>query len=112
MNTAEFAVSVEESDDAAATVRVCGDVDVTTICAVRDCLRSVWQRPRRKVIVDLAGVTSADTTLLAALVAARRTAASRHCEFVLQNPNSVVLQLISGTGLAVAMPRPASRHLM
>ena len=83
---------------AAATVRVCGEVDLATVADLRAGLeKAVVGRPSR-LVVDLAATTFIDASGMHAIAWARR-AAPPACEVVLRSPNRLAQRVIELTGL-------------
>ena len=83
---------------AAATVRVCGEVDLATVAELRAGLEeAVAGRPGR-LVVDLAATTFIDASGMNAIAWARR-AVPPACEMVLRNPNRLARMVIEVTGM-------------
>ena len=91
---------VVETDVAAsaATVRVCGEVDIATVADLQAGLeKAVASRPGR-LVVDLAATTFIDAAGIDAIAWARR-AVPPACELVLRNPNRLARTVIEVTGV-------------
>ncbi|HVB27878.1 MAG TPA: STAS domain-containing protein [Mycobacteriales bacterium] len=99
MMTAGIDIHLDELPDDHVLVTVAGDVDVTTVARLREALHVLYEKRLQRLVLDLSAVTTADVTLLATLVAARRAAASRGCSLVLRAPSRPVSGLLTGASL-------------
>jgi anti-sigma B factor antagonist len=97
-----FDVSVERLT-ATAVVRVRGELDIATVPALTDVLRSLEQ-PCDRVVLDLSGLTFIDSTGLTLAVTEHQRAAKDGVEFVLAGATGNVLKVFRLTGLDVTMP--------
>jgi anti-sigma B factor antagonist len=97
-----FDVSIERRS-ATAVVRVSGELDIATVPALTDVLRSLEQ-PCDRVVLDLSALTFIDSTGLTLAVTEHQRAAKDGVEFVLAGATDNVLQVFRLTGLDVTMP--------
>lgn len=96
-----LAVAVD-TESAAATVRVCGELDAATVGEFRAGLEEALARRPSRLVVDLAVDLAATTFIDAAgmhLIAWARKAAPPACEMILRSPNRLAQRLIELTGL-------------
>jgi len=82
-------------------VRLTGRVDVESSPGLRDRLRTVFleQALPRTIIIDLAGVSYIETSGIATLIEALRTARHHRINFRLQGLSGAVLRLFEVTGV-------------
>jgi anti-anti-sigma factor len=83
---------------AAATVRVCGEVDIATVAELRAGPEKVVAGRPGRLVVDLAATTFIDASGMNAIAWARR-AAPPACEMVLHSPNRLARMVIGLTGM-------------
>jgi len=100
----EFHVSVERLS-ATAVVHPAGELDIATVPALADVLRSLEQ-PCDRIALDLSGLTFIDSQGLALMVSEHRRAATDGFEFVvvLGNTPETILHVLRLTGLDLALP--------
>jgi anti-sigma B factor antagonist len=83
------------------TVRLSGRVDVDSSPDLRDRLRTLLSEEAlpQSIIVDLAGVSYIETSGIATLIEALRTARHHQVDFRLQGLSGAVLRLFQVTGV-------------
>ena len=91
--------SSEQVADATTVVTLDGDFDLANVAATRHRLTDMLAVTGHDVIVDLRGVTFADSTLLSTLIAALRRAEAHRRQVVLIRPNEHVWKAFSITGV-------------
>jgi anti-sigma B factor antagonist len=82
-------------------VRLSGRIDVESSPDLRDRLRTLLseEAPPQAIVVDLAGVAYIETSGVATLIEALRTARHHQINFRLQGLNGAVLRLFEVTGV-------------
>jgi len=96
-----FSVAANETDDAV-TVTVTGEIDLLT-CGDLDTLLQAAVESRRRVIVDLANVSFADSTALAVLINAHTALAHHGQRLTLAAPSERVIRLLALSGLSAVL---------
>jgi anti-sigma B factor antagonist len=91
---------VSFEDGPTAVVRVVGEIDISTVGAVRAAMVTALEGSPGRLVFDLAGVDFMDSSGLAVLLQARKAAESIH----VRNPSTVVRRLIELTGLSDVLP--------
>jgi anti-sigma B factor antagonist len=88
-------------DGADVIVDVAGEIDIVTSVRLNREQRDVLERvpPPPVVRVDLSAAPFMDTSGLAVLLGARRTAAERGCRFVVSSPSHAISRVLAVTGL-------------
>jgi anti-anti-sigma factor len=81
------------------TVRLHGDLNVTTAPALREHLDDALGAAGEVLIIDLSGVSSSDTAGLAVLIGIQRRARARGCTVRLVAPGPQIAELLRVTGL-------------
>ena len=97
-----FDVSVQRLR-ATAIVRATGELDVATAPVLADVLRAL-DRPCRRVVLDVSGLTFIDSSGLALAVNAHRRATRDGYELVVAGASGTVLDVLRLTGLDVSLP--------
>ena len=85
---------IDDADNAP-VVTLTGELDLSTVPALRGCLAPLEGR----VIVDLRGVSFLDSSGIGALVAARKALSNRGGDLTLRAPSSRVRRVLELTGL-------------
>lgn len=80
--------------------RIRGEIDIFTAPALREHLLAALDRPRPRVLVDLAGVTFMDASGLGILVLIQRRAAHRDGTLRLLAPTPAIRRLLKISGLS------------
>ena len=81
-------------------VRVTGDLDVSTVFELRDLLAHIMSESApHELVLDLLELSFADSIGLEVFRLTHERAAARGLRFVLENPNSLVSQLLEVSGL-------------
>jgi anti-anti-sigma factor len=88
----------EQWGDRVATVTVGGDIDMTTVDRLRDCLAAIVNQHPGRLIIDLAAVGFLDTSAIHAFLQVRHALPPR-CPVVLRSPQPVVRRVFELTGL-------------
>ncbi len=106
----ELSIDVRrEGDDA--TVKLAGELDLSTAPDLQDALAELTDQPRR-VVVDLEALEFCDSTGLAALLGAHKALAEKGGTLELVAPNRMMVNLVRITGLdevfEVRLPDPPS----
>jgi anti-anti-sigma factor len=86
-------------DTRSTTVRVAGQIDVSSVGALQDVLELACE-PDQQVIVDMEGVTFMDSSGINALLGVVERTGIQHRGLVVQNPSPNVEKIISILGLA------------
>lgn len=86
-----------EGDDV--VLALAGEVDLSTVGTLRDCLEHATSGPWPSVVVDLEAVTFFDSTGLATLAAANRTLCEGGRGFGLRKPTDAVHRVLEVTGM-------------
>jgi anti-sigma B factor antagonist len=81
-----------------ATVTVGGEIDMTTVDRLRDCLTAVVSQHPEQLIIDLAAVAFLDSSAIHVLIQARHTLPA-DCPLVLRGPQPIVRRAFELTGL-------------
>ncbi len=98
---APFNVAVgRDAPDGAVSVRVTGEIDMSTAPNLRRALLDAVAQASADVVVDLSGVGFLDSTGLSALVAARNRGIEAGVEIVLESPPLRVMEVLEMSGLA------------
>jgi anti-anti-sigma factor len=84
--------------DQVATVTVRGEIDMSNVDRLRDCLTEIAGRHPQRLMIDLAAVGFLDTSAIHALVEARHSLA-RQCPMILCSPQPIVRRVFELTGL-------------
>jgi len=80
-------------------VQMCGELDVTALSSLEECLTvAVGEEPRR-LVLDLSALDFIDAAGLGALVRARHLAETRDVAFVLDSPTPSVTRVLALTDL-------------
>lgn len=80
------AVTVHDDwDEGAATITVCGEIDVVSVDVLTQCLDHVVARQPNQLVIDLAQVSFIDTSGLHAIMRAHR-ALSPDCPVIVRSP--------------------------
>lgn len=83
-----------------ALARVCGRIDIDSSPALRDRLLALFEAPHAKLVsIDLSAVTHIDSSGVATLIEALRSARSHHTEVKLQGLEGRLLRLFQSTGI-------------
>jgi anti-sigma B factor antagonist len=86
------------------TIAACGELDMSAAPAVRDALDEAFEAGVRRVVLDLAGATFVDSTMIGTLIgAARRLRASGSC-LQLHCTNRNILNTFEVVGLEREIP--------
>jgi anti-sigma B factor antagonist len=106
-------VTVEEPEDAR-VVRVTGEIDLTTVPALRRELDAAREEAAATVLLDLSGVTFIDSSGLHLLLEASRSSALSDWGFSVMRPSDVVQRLIevSGTEDLLTMVDPTAERVV
>jgi anti-sigma B factor antagonist len=106
-------VTVEELEDAR-VVRVTGEIDLTTVPALRRELDAAREEAAATVLLDLSGVTFIDSSGLHLLLEASRSSALSDWGFFVVRPSDVVQRLIqvSGTEDLLTMVDPTAERVV
>ena len=83
--------------DDAAIVRLCGELEVTTIDMLRDCLERVVLTGPARLVLDLSELDFCDSAGLAVFVEWQRRARSGAFELVLRSPSPHIRSLLEIT---------------
>jgi anti-sigma B factor antagonist len=83
---------------------VCGEVDLSTVEVLRDCLEALDGQWRR-VVVDLSGVPFMDSTGISEIVACRERVRAGGGSVALRDPTSNVRRVLEITGLGPLLER-------
>ena len=78
------------------TVR--GEIDMSNVNRLRDCLTEIAGRHPERLMIDLAAVGFLDTSAVHALVEAGHSLAP-HCPMILCSPQAIVRRVFELTGL-------------
>jgi anti-sigma B factor antagonist len=100
VNNDDVTTLVSFEADGTAVVRVEGEIDISTVGAVRTAMATAIERSPDRLVFDLAGVDFMDSSGIAVLLQARKAVRSIH----IRNPSTVVRRLIELTGLADILP--------
>ena len=98
MTLDNFSISAIETEDAV-TVSLAGEIDVDT-CRDLDTLLDAAIDSGQRVVLDVAGVTFADSSALRVLVKARTVLARRGQDLVLAGPPRRLVRLLELGGLS------------
>jgi anti-sigma B factor antagonist len=96
-------VSVLGNPDYSVIVTVRGDLDVDSATSLTTTLDQVLERPRPRVVVDLSGISSCDSTGLSAFVAGHNRAAAAGGWLRLAAPADWMAGLLETVGLTNRM---------
>lgn len=103
-----FTCSLSHVNDVV-TVTPVGDIDLAGTTELREALQSaVRNQGVTRVVVDLAGVTFIDSTVLGVLIAAHTAAERRGAVLVVTNPGAMVTMVLNVTGLFDVLVDPAT----
>jgi anti-anti-sigma factor len=83
-----------------ATLRLSGEIDLSTAPAVREAALSALQQFSTVLHIDLSGVSFMDSTGLEVLLATRRRAELLGGQLHLKDPTPAVLRVLEVTGVA------------
>jgi anti-anti-sigma factor len=86
--------------DRTAVVRVVGEIDISTVRAVRSAMGTAIEGSPDRLVFDLSRVEFMDSSGIAVLLQARKAAGAVH----IRNPSTVVRRLLELTGLADILP--------
>jgi anti-sigma B factor antagonist len=89
--------------DGEITIVLAGEADSTTIDRLREILFDAVALRPTLITVDLRGLVFIDSSSIGALVAARRAAVERGCEFRVGNPHGQVLRVLTVAGVLGAL---------
>jgi anti-sigma B factor antagonist len=97
------ALEIEVSSDGpsgAANVTVDGELDVSNVDRLYECLRNLIRDGQSNIVLDLRSLRYMDSTGMAILVAARKRATGLGGQFRVEvQPNSIVARLLEISGL-------------
>jgi anti-anti-sigma factor len=95
--------------DGEARLAVAGEIDIATVAPLADAMIGIIrdQRPVR-LVVDFAEVTFLDSSGVAALVAAWRSASASQTDFTVVNCGPAVLRVLEITGMVQALTAGAA----
>src|SRR5690349_5714637 len=96
LDGADLRLDVRETPGGA-LVELTGELDLSTVAELRDCLQSLVGR---RVTLDFRGVTFMDCTTIGLLVAAHNRSEAVGAEIVLQNVGASEMRLLEITGVA------------
>lgn len=88
----------DEWDGDGATVTVRGEIDMTTVGVLRECLGQVVRRSPERLIIDLAAVGFLDTSAVHAFLDAKH-ALPRESSVVLRSPQRQARRVFELTGV-------------
>jgi anti-anti-sigma factor len=94
----DLELHVEESGDVA-TVRVAGEIDLSTSTQLNRELDGVLERRPARLRLDLMEVSFMDTTGVAVLLKARRRALEADCRLTVISSSPTITRLLEITGL-------------
>ena len=100
------AIALDDDHEAAVFVRITGEHDISTAPNLRECLEEALGR-HRALIVDLSKTTFMDSSILGALLEARRQAHDQTTGFVVclgPDPQAGVRRILEITGLVPVFP--------
>ena len=100
------AIALDDAHEDAVFVRVTGEHDISTAPGLRECLEEALAR-HRALIVDLSKATFMDSSILGALLEARRQAHEQGTGFVVClgiDPQAGVRRILEITGLVPVFP--------
>lgn len=83
--------------DDAVIVRLCGELEVTTVDTLRDCLERAALTGPTRLVLDLSELDFCDSAGLAALVEWQRRARHSEFELVLRSPSRHIRSLLEIT---------------
>src|ERR1051325_11612760 len=95
-------IAVDDSHGDVMLVNVRGEHDIYTAPALRDRLEEALEKGTAGVIVDLSGATFLDSSILGALLEARRQGLEHRLGYVVwlgENPEPGVARILEITGL-------------
>jgi anti-anti-sigma factor len=98
----------DQTADGTTIVTLDGDFDLANALATRYRLEQILAGCRSALIVDLRGVTFADSTLLSTLFVALRQAEARQQQLMLIRPNQDVWKAFTISGLDRVLPASKS----
>lgn len=106
-------IVLDDSDGDVVSVVVRGEHDIYTAPALRDRLEEALGAGPAGMIVDLSGATFLDSSILGALLEARRQALERGLNYVVclgEDPEPGVARILEITGLVPVFPVVRSRE--
>ena len=106
-------IVLDDSQGDVLLVVVRGEHDIYTAPALRDRLDEALGRDPTGVIIDLSGATFLDSSILGALLEARRQALEKTLGYVVclgENPEPGVARILEITGLVPVFPVVRSRE--
>jgi anti-sigma B factor antagonist len=89
----------EQTADSTTLVTLDGDFDLANVAAIRHRLSDMLAIAGHNIIVDLRGVTFADSTMLSTLIAGLRRAEAHRQRLLLIRPNETVWKAFAITGV-------------
>jgi anti-sigma B factor antagonist len=97
--TPEFRLEDEPIDDATHVVAVHGDVDLFTAPELKERILEVIERGRTRIVVDLTGATSIDSTTLGVLIGAVKRLRLRDGDLAVAARDPMIVRTFEITGL-------------
>lgn len=87
------------ADGARHRLALAGDLDISTVDALLDCVRDLGARGARSIVLDLRDLAFMDSTGLSALLGCRRICRERRCAFALIPGPPHIQRVFQMTGL-------------
>jgi anti-sigma B factor antagonist len=97
--TPEFRLEDEPIDDTTHVVAVHGDVDLFTAPELKERILEVIERGRTRIVVDLTGATSIDSTTLGVLIGAVKRLRLRDGDLAVAARDPMIVRTFEITGL-------------
>jgi len=106
-----YSVPVSRLHDGTVTVAPTGEIDFSCVGPLREALvQAATPGQTRRVVVDLRGVTSIDSTGLGALIAGLRAATGIGAAYQVCNANTLIYRQLAITGLVTILNYALSEH--
>ena len=96
LRSARATVSEVRGDDSEVVLQIAGEVDISSVSALREAISHAIARAPRRLVLDLSGLTFMDSSGIAVLL----TAAEQISAVELRNPTEIIRRLITLSGLA------------
>jgi len=90
-------------DDGVVTIALAGDIDVSSVAAMREALEQAVRAGSALVVVDFSQLSFLDSTGINCLVQARADGEAVGCRLLVRNATGIARRVLEITGLAELM---------
>ena len=101
---------IEVVDDSTAVIVAEGELDLSNVALLEECVEHARRDGRKRLVVDLSAVTHMDSTVLAKLIGAHQSAAPAGGAVVLVVPEGMIRRTLEVRGLDAVFRVASSRE--